>query len=136
MIRPLPQTEAKRRYGYLSMELALTLPILGIVLMGLLEFTLLFYGRTLVVEASRTGARVATMPGVTPEEVDAAIRQTLSPVMQDAMTITVDPGEDSGDVVSVAVAVPMRAASPDLLWPIGFSLQGRELYSETRMLRE
>jgi len=73
---------------------------------------------------------------VTPEEVDAAIRQTLSPVMQDAMTITVDPGEDSGDVVSVAVAVPMRAASPDLLWPIGFSLQGRELYSETRMLRE
>jgi len=136
VIRPLPQTEAKRRYGYLSMELALTLPILGIVLMGLLEFTLLFYGRTLVVEASRTGARVATMPGVTAEEVDAAIRQTLSPVMQDAMTITVDPGEDSGDVVSVAVAVPMRAASPDLLWPIGFSLQGRELYSETRMLRE
>ena len=35
------------------MELALVLPILGILLLGLLEFTLLFYARSSVVEASR-----------------------------------------------------------------------------------
>jgi hypothetical protein len=30
----------------------------------------------------------------------------------------------------------MAAASPDLLWLIGYSLQGRDLYCETRMTRE
>ena len=30
----------------------------------------------------------------------------------------------------------LTSASPDLLWPIGVGLNGRNLYSETRMVRE
>ena len=41
-----------------------------------------------------------------------------------------------GEIVTVAVRVPMSTASPDLLWPIGFSLRGRSLYCETRMAKE
>jgi hypothetical protein len=124
------------RNGVLSMELVLTLPILGIVLLALFEFTLLFYSRSLVVEASRLGARKATLPGITVTAVEAEIRRTLPRRLQTGMTISVDPGQYSGDLVTVGVEVPMSSAAPDLLWPIGAGLRGRNLYSETRMVRE
>ena len=54
MRRATPTAKPRRR-GVLSMELVLTLPIVGVVLLALFEFTLLFYARGLVVEASRAG---------------------------------------------------------------------------------
>jgi Flp pilus assembly protein TadG len=124
------------RRGVLSMELALTLPILGVVIFGLFEFTLLLYARGHVVEASRAAARQATLPGVTPDDVETTAAQILPARLRAGMTVATDLGTHSGDVVWVAVRVPMTAAAPDLLWPIGISLHGRTLHSETRMLRE
>jgi hypothetical protein len=118
------------------MELVLTLPILGIVLLGLFEFTWLFYARGLVVEASRVGARKATLSGVTMDEVDAEVRRILPPRFHRGLNVISDLGANSGDVVTVGVEVPMTVAAPDLLWPIGIGLAGRNLYSETRMVRE
>jgi hypothetical protein len=118
------------------MELALTLPILGVVLFGLFEFTLLLYARGLVVEASRAGARQATLPGTTIEDVEAQVSRVLPPRMQEGLGVAADLGTHAGDVVMVGVQLPMTSAAPDLLWPIGVSLSGRSLYSETRMVRE
>ena len=129
-------TGGRGRRGVLSMELALVLPILLAVLLGLFEFSMLFFARGSVVEASRAGARLASMPGVVPEEVEAAVREALSPRMREGLRVDLVPGEHAGDVVGVAVRVPMEAASPDLLWPIGYGLEGRELHAETRMVRE
>lgn len=126
----------RSRRGVLSLELILTLPILLIVLMGLFEFTVLFYSRSLVVEATRVGARKASLPGATAESVEEEIRNVLSPRLQTGIQVGVDLGLHSGDVVVVSVQTPMTSASPDLLWPIGLSLNGRNLYSETRMIRE
>jgi hypothetical protein len=126
----------RSRRGVLSLELILTLPILLIVLMGLFEFTVLFYSRSLVVEATRVGARKASLPGATAESVEEEIRNILSPRLQTGIQVGVDVGLHSGDVVVVSVQTPMTSASPDLLWPIGLSLNGRNLYSETRMIRE
>ncbi len=131
----IDQLQRKRR-GVLSMELVLTLPILLMLLLALFQFMMLFYSRSLMVEASRAGARKASLPGVTEDDVEGEIRRILAPRLQQGMQVTVDFGEWSGDVVSVSVAVPMSAASPDLLWPIGFGLEGRKLFSETRMVRE
>lgn len=130
------QMRRKGRRGVLSMELVLTLPILFMLLLAVFQFMLLFYSRSLIVEASRVGARKATLPGVTVEDVEDEIRNVLAPRLQENMQVDVDFGERSGDVVTVSVAVPMSAASPDLLWPIGFSLNGQNLFSETRMVRE
>lgn len=130
------QPASRRRRGMLSMELILTLPILLIVLMGLFEFMMLFYSRSLVVEATRVGARKASMPGATQESVEEEVRLVLSPSLQTGMQVEVDMGLNSGDVVVVSVQMPMSSACPDLLWPIGLSLEGRNLYSETRMIRE
>ena len=126
----------RTRAGYFSMELILTLPILGIVLMGLFEFSMLFFARGSVVEASRIGARKATLPGVAVQDVQREVRKVLAPRLQQSMQVAVDLGERTGDVVTVAVRVPMSSAAPDLLWPIGYRLESRHLYSETRMIKE
>jgi hypothetical protein len=118
------------------MELVLTLPILGLVLIALFQFTLLFYSRGLVVEASRAGARRATLNGATLADIEAEVRRVLSPSLQQGMTVQAILGERSGDLVAVGVEVPMQSATPDLLWPIGLGIKGRNLYSETRMVRE
>ncbi len=137
------RTDAKNRpgggaraRGVLSMELVLTLPILLMVLLGLFEFTWLFYSRSLVVEASRAGARKGTLAGVAAAAVDAEVRRVLPPRFHTGLAVTADLGEHSGDLVRVAVTVPMAVAAPDLLWPIGIGLNGRNLYSETSMVRE
>lgn len=118
------------------MELALTVPILLVVLFGLLEFSLLFFARGSAVEACRAGARKASLPGVNTADVEAEVRSTLKPRLRDKAEIEIDPGRYSGDVVTVSVSVPMRAASPDLLWPVGYSLNGRYIITQSRMTRE
>ncbi|WP_010586236.1 TadE/TadG family type IV pilus assembly protein [Schlesneria paludicola] len=139
MIRTAYQRQTSRqrgRRGVLSMELVLTLPILFMLLLALFQFMMLFYSRSLIVEASRAAARKATLPGTTESDVEAEVRRVLVPRLQQGMQVQVDFGEWSGDVVTVSVAVPMAAASPDLLWPIGLGLNGQNLFSETRMVRE
>lgn len=130
------EVQRPHRRAVLSMELVLTLPILGVVLFGLFEFTWLFYSRSLVVEASRVGARKASLPGATLADVERDVRRTLPQGLQRQLRVVGDMGEYSGDVVWVGVEVPMQSAAPDLLWPIGVGLAGRNLYSETRMVRE
>lgn len=125
-----------RRRGILSMELVLTLPILGVVLLALFEFTLLFYSRGLVVEASRAGARRATLSGVTEADIEQEVRRILTPQLQQGLIVFAELSDVSGELVTVGVEVPMTSAAPDLLWPIALGLNGRNLYSETRMVRE
>jgi hypothetical protein len=138
MKRPASQQylQLERRRGVISMELVLTLPILFILLLGLFEFMMLFYSRSLLVEASRAGARKASLATSTAADVEAEICRVLVPRLQQGMQVNVNFGEWSGDLVSVSVAVPMSNASPDLLWPVGFGLTGQNLFSETRMVRE
>ena len=118
------------------MELALTLPILALVLAGLFEFTMLFFARGEVVEASRVAARKASLPGATMEDVEDEVLKVLHPRFHNSLQVDSQLGEKSGDVVAVVVTVAMSDAAPDLLWPIGYSLQGRPLLSETCMIRE
>lgn len=126
----------RRRRGFYSLELALVLPILGIVLMALFEFSLLFFARGDVVEAGRAGARKASLPGTTAADVEREIRRVLDPRLQRSLQVDAQLGTHTGDVVSVIVRVPMADAAPDLLWPIGYALTGRFLLSEIRMIRE
>ncbi len=135
MLRTRTSTTPRRR-GVLSMELLLTLPILTVLLFGLLEFSLLFFARADVVEASRAGARAARVYGATAESVEEEVRFSLGGRLAPHVRVQAELGDKTGDEVSVAVEVPMAAASPDLLWLIGYSLQGRDLLCETRMAKE
>jgi hypothetical protein len=119
-----------------AIELAMVLPILGILLLGLLEFTLLFYARSSVVEASRAGARAASRVGSDSAQIEREASLVLFPTLRQGMQIEQAGGLHSGDPVTVAVEVPMKLASPDLLWVIGYSLRGRYLYAESTMIKE
>ncbi len=131
------QAQKRRtRNGLLSMELVLTLPILLIVLMAMLEFSMLFFARGAVLEASRLAARKATFPGTTHEQVVSEVGKLLSPRLRSAASVYTEIGPHPGDVVGVSVQIPMSVVAPDLLWPIGYSLQGQFLIGETRMIRE
>ena len=124
------------RAGFFSLELALTLPLLGVVLMAVFEFSLLFSARAAVVEASRTGARQACLAGARLADVERQVREVLPPRLRCEVAVRAILGKKSGDVVAVGVQVPMRCAAPDLLWPIGFSLKRKYIYAETRMIKE
>lgn len=126
----------KRNRGFLTMELVFVLPILMLILFALFEFSMLFYARGYVTEASRAGARTASLQGVDQEEIERDVLRILKPGMRSQASIEVEKGEYSGDTVSVIVKVPMNVASPDLLWPIGYSLRNRYFLAETRMLKE
>ena len=67
--RNTPTRKRLKRRGILSMELVLTLPVLIVLLLGIFEFTCLFFTYGSVVEASRAGARKATLHGVYEEDV-------------------------------------------------------------------
>lgn len=124
------------RRGVLSMELVLTLPILGMLLFGIFEFSLLFYARGLVVEASRAGARKASLAGCCQQDVEREVARVLTRSLHQGTRVRCGLGERTGDVVWVSVEVPMGNAAPNLLWPIGVGLGGQNIYSETRMVRE
>lgn len=134
--RRASRTGSRRRRGLLSIELVLTLPILLFLLLGLFEFSLLFYARSSVVEASRAGARAATLSGMDQEQVEREVRRILPPALRDECQVDYQPGKRSGERVIVGVRVPMLAAAPDLLWVIGYSLEHQDLYAETSMIRE
>ncbi len=114
----------------------MTLPLLLLVLFAVFEYSMLFFARGSVVEASRVGARTATYPGSSLEVVEQSVAGSLGPQLSQNANVLVEMGQFSGDRVSVVVQVPMANASPDLLWPIGFGLQGRYLVAETVMERE
>jgi hypothetical protein len=131
----LPGAGQTRR-AFLSVELVLTLPILAIVLLALFEFCILFFARASLVEACRAGARKGTLLQVTTPMVEEEILRVLNPQLQTGLQTQFVPGVKSGDVVLVTVQIPMTTAAPDLLWPFGYSLQGRILYAETQMIKE
>ena len=129
-------TLLRSRRAFSAMELVLTLPIFLFLLLGIFEFAILFHARSTVIEASRVGARLATLQGTRSEQVEQQVRDVLPTPLHQDMTIDFVGGEKSGDTVVVGIRVPMSVAAPDLLWPVGFSLNGRSLYAETCMVKE
>ncbi|WP_437206477.1 TadE/TadG family type IV pilus assembly protein [Planctomicrobium sp. SH664] len=118
------------------MELVLALPILLLLIAALFEFSFLFAARGDVVQAARAGARLAALNGVQEEDIELEVEQTLGGRFGTSYSVESQLGTAPGDEVVVAVRVPMTAAAPNLLWAIGYNLQGREIISESRVLKE
>lgn len=131
-----PGRRPRGRRGLLSAELIMVVPILIILLSGLFEFSLLFAARRELNAAAAAGARKATMPGISADDIESEVRTVLSARYHSSLQVAVDSGGRPGDVVTVGLACDMAAASPDLLWPIGYSLKNRQLYASVRMIRE
>lgn len=130
------QHDTPRRRAFVSLEVVLVLPMLLLILLALFEFSFLFMARGAVVDAARSGARLATLHGVDRVHVEEEVIRSLGPGLGRYAAVDSRLGEYSGDDVLVRVQVPMSAATPDLLWPIGYSVKRRMLVAEAKMVKE
>ena len=64
--------------GNAVIELAFTLPLLLVVVMGIFDFGLMFQQYELVTNAAREGARVGVLPGYVAADAEARAKQYLA----------------------------------------------------------
>lgn len=133
---PSRNRNVRRRTGFVSLEVILVLPLLLILLLGLLQFSLLFLARGQVIDAAHAGVRLAALHGVEIWEIEEEVRHSLGSKLANYALVDIFPAEHSGEEVLVEVRVPMAAATPDLLWPIGYSIRNQSLIAHSRMLKE
>jgi Flp pilus assembly protein TadG len=73
-----PRKSLRDERGAQLIEAALVLPLLLLVLLGILDFGLLFQRYEAVTNAAREGARVAILPGYTDADVENRVQQYLT----------------------------------------------------------
>ena len=131
-----------RRVGaVLSIELLLVFPVLAAMCFGVAELSLLLMGMQRVQSASSAACRVATLPASDPAVLEQAVREAAARALAKASLVRTyeirfQLGQYAGDPVTVEVRVPMKAAAPDLLELVGFSLEGRQLVAQTVMRKQ
>ncbi len=126
----------KRRGAILTMELVLVLPIFMLLIFSLVEFSLLMSARTRISDAARSGARVISVSGGSTQDVQAMIVELLGTSLSQGCRIDIQPSQYAGGVGNVHIQVPMKNASPDLLWMTGFSVSERFIHVDAPMVME
>lgn len=124
------------RSGAAVTELAITLPILVLMLMATIECCcMIFVTQTLHI-AAYEGTRVALVPKITPAQVDFAIRQILNDRRVQNATITIEPSNFAAAPIQsfIRVRVTAPANSNTLVSPLFFTNQ--TLRGECSMMKE
>lgn len=137
----LTQATSPRAGMVHAVELLVALPVLMVVAVAILEFSLLWSANMRVKEASRAAARIASLPAANTAELEQAATRAAVLALADArlakeLRLHIEPGAHTGDAVLAEVVIPMQAAAPDLLDFFGFSLRDRLLVAQTVMRKE
>jgi Flp pilus assembly protein TadG len=119
-----------------SVELTMTLPLVFVLLLALVEFAMLLIARQNLSHATYVGARRAAVADASAADVERAVRGVLSRRLAADLSLDVELGRSTGDVIRVEAVVPMSVASPDLLRWVGLSLRGRELRTGSVLRKE
>jgi hypothetical protein len=118
--------------GSAAVEFALLLPILLLVLLGLVQVGVMATDQLLVVQASRAGAREASVQASV-EAVDAAARSAAAGLDESRLDVEATWGAARGDPVTVIVAYEMPVSPLLAGWLLPESVT---LHSEATMRRE
>ena len=93
----------KQKRGQAIVEFALVLPVFILILVGIMEFGLVFHQYLVVTSASREGARVAALGG-TDAEVSAVVTAAVGNINKGLLTTAVSPADRTrGAAVTVTV---------------------------------
>lgn len=136
--KKLRSSSRRRRLGaVLSMELIFVLPLLFALILASVEFGMLWSSGRRVEEAAAAGCRTASFRGAD----EQAVRRSIERVLDRASLVksySLDVRRDLPDAneVCVTVSVPMKAAAPDMLGLIGFTLGSRKITAQTVMRKE
>ena len=128
MLGPDRGVKKKRNRGQAIVEFALILPIFLLLVLGSMEFGLVFHQYQIVTSASREGARVATLGG-TDAEVVAAVNAAASTINSGALSTTISPATRvRGNSVTVTVTNPGTVQTPliaQLITPNPYPVTGK-----------
>lgn len=107
----------RRESGQELVEYAMILPLLLLLLLGIIEFSIIIFSYDTIANAAREGARVAIIPAASDAEVMAAVlsRALALNLTSDEVTIT------RGHVVRVEVAHPVNLMTGPLIEAAGGS---------------
>ena len=124
--------QLKNKKGQSLVEFALVLPLILLILMGIVEFGLMFNSYLTINNASREGARLASVGG-TDVEVETRVETVSTTLNLANIDVTVNPAQgfrDRGDPCTVTVDYTY-----DLITPIISNILGNSivLSSETTM---
>jgi Flp pilus assembly pilin Flp len=104
----------KSERGQTLVEMALVLPLLCLLILGIVEFGRIFNTYLVVTNASREGARAAAV-GKGDTQVVAAVKQAAITIEADQLVIVIDPpGEERvrGNGVQVEVRYDLPLVAP------------------------
>ena len=102
----------KRKRGQAIVEFALILPVFILILLGIMEFGLVFHQYLIVTAASREGARVAALGGTDAETV-TMVKASAASINTGQLTTTITPAARvKGQTVSVQVTNPVTIRAP------------------------
>lgn len=108
------QNFIKNRNGQALVEMAFILPILLLILMGIVEFGRIFNAYLIVTNASREGARYASVHS-SDTQIESAISNLTPTLEQDKLSITITPSEGSrtsGNAVEVRIDYDIDIIAP------------------------
>ena len=113
---PMARKRTNRRRGAAAVEFALVAPLFFALLFGIIEFGRVMMVQQLLVNASRSGAREASLPDSTNESVAEIVIAELarSSITLTASNVTVTPDPASAnddDQINVVVSVPYTEIS-------------------------
>lgn len=122
------------RRGVLTIEMAICIPILFLVLLGALEFSRMNMLRNSVDNAAYEGARRGVVPGATATDCQNAALGVLNAVGANSASISVTPPiiNDATTQVTVTISLPVSANS----WGPARFLGGATLRSVSTKSRE
>jgi len=119
------------------MELIFVLPIVLALILASVEFGMLWSSGRRVEEAAAAGCRTASFRGAD----ESAVRRSVERALDRASLVknyAIDVRRDmpNPNEVCVTIKVPMKAAAPDMLGIIGFTLGSRTITAQSVMRKE
>ena len=125
-------------------EFAIVLPLMLLVLLGTIDFGMLFQRYEVVTNAAREGARIAVLPGYSDADVEARVTQFLTagglteaPIVPPPVRTTAGlPGGQCINVISVTVEYPYTYSAVGAIASyfdgVGFSRTGLQATAAMR----
>lgn len=107
-VRRLVRRFWKSDQGAELVEFALTFPILLLVVMGIMDFGLLFQQYEVLTNAAREGARVSVLPGYGTADIQTRVNQYLQATSLSSGTVTTTVGAAQTLSVGTGLCVSVK----------------------------
>lgn len=103
----------------MAVEVAIMLPILLLVSLGIFEYGWIYLKSEEIANAARHGARVGARVDASNADINAGVNGLMSRAGITGYTVTIEPGEvgelTAGQILTVTVTAPYEGTSLELL---------------------